>query len=159
MTTTSERPTRLGGRPATWSVDEALKLRQEIKPGTNPPRRWTNADLAELFGVKPQAIGQRLNRATGGATKGGSQPEDRLLPWTVAEQHHHYYIPKTLRLLERRNRGEELNQNNNAKVNNFLDGLGRLGDMVIYYDRNDARGFIFRPRRKEDGNRLCVTEP
>lgn len=157
MTVTSETAARTSGRRSSWTVEEALRLKQETNPTTG--KVWTNADLAELYGVRVQAIGQRLNRATGGATKGGSQPETRCMPWTIAERHKIFYVPRMLRLLDRRERGDTLPAEKAAQLDNFLLGLRRLGDFVIYYDREDQRGFILRPRRREDGNRLCVTDP
>lgn len=138
---------------SSWDVAEAWKLREQINPATG--RNWTNADLARLYNVTTQAVGKRF-KAHGFAI-GGSVPAARLLPWTIATRHKESYFTRTLRLIERRRRGEKLSARDGEIADRFLDRMRDMGDMVVYYDPDQAKGFVLRPRRPVDGDALMVT--
>lgn len=72
-----------------------------------------------------------------------------LIPWSVRPEHESQGFLAYLRKLARRRAGEELSEEDNKRVNNFLAKL-EAEDLVVYYDPDTEEGFFLVPREPQD---------
>lgn len=131
-------------------------------------RRITHVEIAEMYGVKPNAVYNRFRAM--GLTHDRNRYKD-LLPWTVATKHRHSYPAECLRLEGRRRRNvaegrdpfDGFAQGKAGMLENFLAGLGPrgAGGLVVNYDPDcppnplsATGGFWLQNWEKRDGDSL-----
>lgn len=72
---------------------------------------------------------------------------EREIPWRVSPEHIRDYPVRLLRLLGRRNNGDELNDDENNRLNNWLNHL-ETDNAVVGYDK--VNGFAYIDRQPSD---------
>lgn len=119
---------------------------------------WTYEDIANEYGVTKGAVYLALRQARATTTR----PSHRhLIPWVVRSDHAHAKPVTMLRLLGRRERGDELPLPKARMLDKWLRGM-RDNELVVCYDPemppNPASptvgGFYYSRRRKSDGDSL-----
>lgn len=122
--------------------------------------RFTYAQIAEMYGVDPQSVYQRLRIDYPNAQKERPRYSD-LIPWRIAKEHW-YAMPVTmLRFYARRRDGKQLSPKDERRLDSWLEAL-RAADAVVDYDRDQppnpaspkSGGWRYVKRLPEDGDRL-----
>lgn len=129
--------------------EELLQLRQA---------GLTYDEIATRFGVTKGAVYLQLRRVK--AT--GTRPTYKhLLPWRVKAEHTHAHPAMMLRLLARRQNGEELPDAKARLLDKWLHDVSEADVVVCYepdFPPNDASptsgGFYYSRRREGDGDAL-----
>lgn len=120
---------------------------------------WSYDAIAAEFAVTRGAVYLRLKQVSGATTQ---RPDySHLIPWVVAKRHTQAVPVNMLRLLGRRQNGEELTQRNATMLDNWLAKIAEA-DVVVCYDPEmgpnpaspTAGGFYYSRRRKSDGDSL-----
>lgn len=96
--------------------------------------------------VTRQAISAALNRA--GAGKDVIRYLD-VIPWTVRAQHNKHYAARMLRLVGRKQRGVQLSETDQRKLESWLRLLDDNG-AVVTYEPDTEEGFFYVARRPGD---------
>jgi hypothetical protein len=107
--------------------------------------------LEEHEGVKVS----RMSVASAISRAGKSNPRpryDKHLPWKVKARHGQHYAAKMLRLLGRRDHGLSLTDEQNERLDNWLNRRLKNGRLVVVYDPRTPEGFYLIPGgRNSDG--------
>ncbi len=122
---------------------------------------WSYEDIAQEFGVTKGAVYLRLRQANA-TTERPSYAH--LIPWTVKTEHAHGRPAQMLRLVGRKERGDEIPEPKARMLAKWLREM-READCVVDYDPdyppNPANpkngGWHYRRRRPEDGESLVRT--
>ncbi|MFJ7590150.1 hypothetical protein ACIQZO_22740 [Streptomyces sp. NPDC097617] len=121
-------------------------------------------EIAAMYGVTKGAVYWQLQAS--GQTK--TRPNHkRYIPWTVKAEHAHARPVMMLRLLSRRESGDETIPDVKSRMLTKWLGEVREADVVVCYDRNmppnpaspSTGGFYYSKRRPEDGDNVIRFEP
>lgn len=133
--------------------------------GTTPDRttlrRWLGEELTH------RAIAERWREETGnactrtavtmavnryGLNAETKQPRyEEYIPWSpVKREHSMNPHARNLRLLAKRDRGEDLSADDVDRLESWLAKLA-VRDAVVHYDRDTEQGFWLVPREPQDG--------
>lgn len=124
---------------------------------------WTYDDIAREYGVGRSAVYLRLRNVDGAVA---ARPRHaNLIPWKVATKHAHAFPVQMLRLLARRNQGQELPPEKQRMLDKWLKEV-READVVVCYDPEQppnaaspaTGGFFYSRRRESDGKSLIRFE-
>lgn len=129
--------------------DVLLQMRQQ---------GWKYDQIAAEYGVSISAVYQQLRQAR------AVVPQKRhadLIPWRIKTEHAHAHPVTMLRLLGRRERGEQLPVAKSRMLDKWLDDV-KEADVVLCYDPEyppnpaspSVGGFYYSRRRPEDGDSL-----
>lgn len=119
---------------------------------------WTYADIASEYGVGTSAVYLQLRQAKAVTPQ---QRHKDLIPWHVKTAHAHSHPLTMLRLLGRRDRGEDLPPAKARMLEKWLRDVKEV-DVVLCYDPDfpvnpaspTVGGFYYSRRRPEDGDSL-----
>lgn len=123
-------------------------------------KRYTYAQIGEMYGVDAQSVYQRIRADNPNVPKERPRYDD-LIPWRIAKPHW-YAMPVTmLRLYGRRRAGVELTDKDNRRLDAWLDRM-KEADLVVDYDRDQepnpaspvSGGWRYVRRQPEDGDGL-----
>lgn len=123
---------------------------------------WTYDEIAQKYGVTRGAVYLRLREA------GAVQPQGNnrhLIPWVVLEKHTHAVPVEMLRLLARKERGDEIPVRKARMLDKWLERV-KEADVVISYEPDyppnpaspEVGGFYYSRRRDADGTNLVRVE-
>lgn len=134
--------------------DVLLSLRQQ---------GWTYEDIATEYGVTKGAVYLALRQARATSTRPSHK---NLIPWTVRAEHAHAKPAGMLRLLGRRESGEELPAVKSRMLDRWLAGM-HDNHLVVCYSPDmppnpaspTTGGFYYSRRRKSDGKSLIRFTP
>lgn len=120
---------------------------------------WTYAQIAAEYGVGISAVYLQLRQAK--AIERPLKRHSDLIPWRVKTEHAHAHPVAMLRLLGRKNRGDQLPDVKDRMLTKWLREV-KEADVVVCYDpeypANPASplvgGFYYSRRRPEDGDSL-----
>ena len=98
------------------------------------------------YRVSRSSVSAALSRA--GET---SKVRYETIPWRVRVRHNHEYPLVMLRLLARRNSGEELTDEQSKRLDSWLSRLER-DKVVVAYAPDTEEGFFYVPRERGDKN-------
>lgn len=91
--------------------------------------------------VSPGAVGAALSRA--GKTSGRARYENHV-PWLVHAEHSKHYAVRMLRLLGRRDSGLPLNEDQNQRLDAWLEKLREEHALVAYLPEEfPEEGFVY----------------
>jgi hypothetical protein len=122
----------------------------------------TYEEIAEMYGVTKGAVYWQLRDA---GIAGKRPDHSKYLPWRVKTEHAHARPAMMLRLLSRREHGDEIPAVKERMLDKWL-GEVREADVVVCYSRDMAPnpaspttgGFYYSKRRPTDGSSLIRTE-
>ena len=129
--------------------DVLRQLRQQGK---------TYEEIAAMYGVTKGAVYWQLRDA--GISR--KRPDHKkYLPWKVRTQHAHARPAMMLRLLSRREQGDEIPEVKNRMLDKWLQEI-KEADVVVCYHRDmvpnpaspTTGGFYYSKRRPEDGDNI-----
>jgi hypothetical protein len=114
--------------------------------------------IADMFGVHQSAVYQKLRNTR--AVKPRANHSE-LIPWYVSKKHDSARPVRMLRLLGRRQKGEELRKVPGQQLDKWLRELNEA-DVVVCYDPNYppnpaselTGGFYYEPRTRDDGDNV-----
>lgn len=107
---------------------------------------WTQARIAQRYGVKQQAVSVRLRRYRDRAGNGAVEREDtRLLPWRVKAGHSQDRLYRSILYYAKWKAGRGVNPEELSAAQRVERTMWNQ-DAVIYYDG----GFGLRRRRPDD---------
>lgn len=129
-----------------------------ILPPTSELRRMVDSGMThqEIADVVSRETGYPVSRSTVSAAlhrAGASSPAKKypdVLPWTIHEQHQTHYAARMLRLLGRRRRGITNSSESDARLDAWLDQLGKAEAVVTYVPETDD-GFFYVRGKPVDG--------
>lgn len=76
---------------------------------------------------------------------------DEIIPWSpIKVEHNYHYALTMLRLLARRNEGDELDDEKNARLDSWIEKLTNNNAVVVYVP-DSAVGFHYVERKPSDG--------
>lgn len=136
--------------PTPRLIPDSTELRRLVREGK------THADIAELV---YERTGQRVTRGAVSAAisrAGLSSPANRYtdhLPWRVKIEHSKHYAARMLRLLGRRDNGEELAEGDSNRLDAWLAKIS-AENVVVAYAPHTAEGFFYVPKPR--GHRGAV---
>ena len=117
----------------------------------------TNQEIADYFKVSRQAVSKRLVRL-GLVRRPYSDRANKIIgrAWkiknTKTKTSHHCKIEiKYLRWLLRRNLGDQLNDDQNGRLDRWIQRI-KEQNIILCYDPNTLHGFYYRERQLEDGD-------
>lgn len=113
----------------------------------------TQAEVAEKFGVSQSAVSLAIRRGNIKFDTG----RERILPWRMRSEHVNLSIPRSLRLAERVQRGDEMPDYLRAQGEGFIRKLEEL-DAVVHYDPEVAP-YWFRVPRRHGIDKGLIREP
>ena len=125
--------------PVPRLIPDSTELRRLVRQGK------THAEIADLV---YERTGQRVTRGAVSSAisrAGLSSPANRYkdqLPWRVRIEHSKHYAARMLRLLGRREGGEELNEQDVARLDAWLDRL-RAEGVIVAYAPDTEEGFFY----------------
>lgn len=128
--------------PTPRLIPDRTELRRLVREGK------THSDIAEIV---YERTGQRVTRGAVSAAisrAGLSTPAHRYsdhLPWRVKIEHSKHYAARMLRLLGRRDNGEELSEGDNARLDAWVAKV-EAERVVIAYAPDTEEGFFYVPR-------------
>lgn len=124
---------------------------------------WKYDEIAAEYGVSISAVYQQLKQAKAVTPL---RKHNDLIPWRVRTEHAHSHPLTMLRLLGRRNRGEDLPPVKARMLDKWLREVKEANVVLCYepdYPVNPASptvgGFYYSRRRKEDGDSLTRINP
>lgn len=119
-------------------------------------QKWTYEQIANEYGVTPGAVYLRLREA--GAVKKRPRHSE-LIPWKVRNEHMHAHPVAMLRLLARRQGGEELPKRKQQQLDKWLREIEEAGVVVCYDPEQGPNpaspkvgGWYYSRRRDSDGD-------
>jgi hypothetical protein len=113
----------------------------------------TNQEIAEKYGVTPEAVRQQLVKA--GYHRPKVRPSNAYyIPWRLRGDHVGDTIARRLRSYSKRQQGKPLSASEERLLNDWLEymeGANPTGlPLSVHYDRSDPAGFWLEPRRTGD---------
>lgn len=136
--------------PTPRLIPDSTELRRLVREGK------THAEIAELV---HERTGQHVTRGAVSAAisrAGLSTPAHRYsdhLPWRVKIEHSKHYAARMLRLLGRRDNGEELTELDGQRLDSWLQKI-EAEKVVVAYAPDTDEGFFYVPRPR--GHRSAV---
>lgn len=130
--------------PVPRLIPEATELRRLVAAGR------THSEIADLV---YERTGQRVTRgavSTAISRAGLSSPANRYkdqLPWRVRSEHSWHYAARMLRHLGRREQGEQLNDQDEKRLDAWLAKL-KKERVVVAYAPETEEGFFYVGRPK-----------
>lgn len=125
--------------PTPRLIPDRTELRRLVAAG------WTHQAIADLVAqrtgrtVTRGAVSAAISRA--GLSTPASRYKDQL-PWKVKISHSKHYAARMLRLLGRREQGEELAELDNQRLDSWLEKLEAENAVVAYAPDTEA-GFYY----------------
>ena len=126
---------------------------------------WTDKQIAEKYGITPQAVNKRLHRL---GLKRRSTPLNQMheilgYRWKIKTTpyrgtHHSRYSAKRLKLWLRCRLGDDSLSEHQIKEAKQWERRIRNNNEVLCYDPESEDGWYYRPRTEEDG-RLVIDWP
>lgn len=130
--------------PVPRLIPDSTELRRLVASGK------THAEIADMV---YERTGQRVTRGAVSSAisrAGLSSPANRYkdqLPWRVRIEHSKHYAARMLRLLGRREGGEELSEADDSRLDAWLDRLASEKVIVAYAPDTDEGFFYVSPPR------------
>lgn len=123
-------------------VPDRLELKRLLDKGL------TQKEIAERFGVSRSAIA--MAKMTYGLEAGKTRERFAdMLPWTLQPEHRMHWDARMLRLEARRQRGQDLTDDELRWLQGWRSDLDEKNAVVMYNGRT-REGFHWVPRRDED---------
>lgn len=140
--------------PTPRLIPDRTELRRLVASGK------THAQIADLV---YERTGHRVTRGAVSAAISRanlSSPANRYkdhLPWKVRVEHSKHYAARMLRLLGRRDGGEQLAEGDEARLNAWLDKVNEENVVVAYASGTDE-GFFYVPKPRGHRGKVPIIE-
>lgn len=135
-----------------------------LLPDVATLRRWVNEEGLSHEQVAERVFeqtGEKVARSTVSAAlsrAGLTSPQERYteeIPWKVRNEHLREYPVRLLRLLGRRRKGLALSDEENTRLDNWLELL-RRENAVVAYAPDSSEGFVYVDRIDTDPDDLPI---